>query len=189
VSGATQLISKSMLILSPHTASVLSPLTADQSWVMFVQTANPPTGFGPIKIEGVRGTQIATRLREISAENAFDTYIIGLTPTETPDELANVIHTQFASALLHHDWFEATLDLISFIQHTAQDALESLLAQARPGGVPDGAVDIETIAGFLGVSVPTIRRAVKAREIPFFKMGKAYRFVPADVLASLERNR
>jgi excisionase family DNA binding protein len=178
-----------MLILSPHTADVLVPLTADQSWVMFVQV-NPPTGgFGPIKIEGVHGKQIAARLREIDLESPYEMLLIGLTPTETPDELAQVIHTQFANANIRHDWFEATIDLISFIQHTGQEALQTLLAQARPGGVPDGAVDIETIAEFLGVSVPTVRRAVKAREIPFFKMGKAYRFVAADVLASLERNR
>jgi excisionase family DNA binding protein len=183
------LISKLMLILSPHTASTLSPLTADQSWVMFVQVNPPMGGLGPIKIEGTRGTQIASRLREIAADNAYETFIIGLTPTLTPTELAQTIHVQFASALLHHDWFDATLDLIAFIQHTAQDALQALLAQTRPGGVPDGAIDIEALAEFLGVSTVTIRRAVKAREIPFYKIGKAYRFMAADVLASLERNR
>ena len=176
-----------MIVLSPHTANALSPLTADQSWVMFVQVNPPNGGLGPIKIEGVRGTRIAARLREIAADNAYETFIIGLTPTETPDELASAIRTQFADALLHHDWFSATIDLIAFIQHTAQDALQELLTQARPGGVPDGVVDIETIAEFLGVSVPTVRRAVKAREIPFLKLGKAYRFVVADVLASLDR--
>jgi excisionase family DNA binding protein len=178
-----------MLIVSPHTASALAPLTSDQSWVMFVQVNPPMGGLGPIKIEGVRGSQIAPRLREIAADNAYETFIIGLTPTPTPTELAQTIHTQFVSALLHHDWFEATLDLIGFIQHTGQEALQALLAQTRPGGVPDGAVDIETLAEFLGVSVPTVRRAVKAGTIPFFKMGKALRFVAADVLASLERNR
>ena len=179
-----------MLILSPHTANVLTPLASEHSWVMFVQ-ANPPTGgLGPIKIEGVRGAQIAPRLREIARDNAYETFIIGLTPTTTPTELATEIHAQFANALLHGDWFTPTIDLIAFIQSTGQDALQTLLDQARPGGVPDGAVDIETLAEFLGVSVPTVRRAVKAREIPFFKVGKAYRFVVADVLASLEhRNR
>jgi excisionase family DNA binding protein len=39
----------------------------------------------------------------------------------------------------------------------------------------------------LGVSVPTVRRLVKAGEIPFLRLGKALRFVAADVLASLDR--
>ena len=178
-----------MIVLSPHTASTLSPLTADQSWVMFVQVSPPVGAAGPIKIEGVRGTQIAPRLREIAADNAYETYIIGLTSTETPGELAQVIHDQFNAALLHHDWFEPTIELLAFVQHTAQEALQNLLAQTRPGGVPEGAVDIETIAEFLGVSVPTVRRAVKAGEIPYLRMGKALRFVAADVLASLERRQ
>jgi excisionase family DNA binding protein len=35
--------------------------------------------------------------------------------------------------------------------------------------------------------VPTVRRLVKNGEIPHLRMGKALRFVPADVIASLER--
>ena len=176
-----------MIFISPHTATTLTPLTADQSWVMFVQVSPPTGGMGPIKIEGVRGTQIAARLREIAADNAYETFIIGLSPTDQPDELANVIQEQHASAHLHHDWFEPTIELVTFIQSTSQQALVELLTQARPGGVPDGAVDIDQIAGFLGVSTKTVRRLVKAGEIPYLRMGKALRFVPADVVASLER--
>jgi excisionase family DNA binding protein len=154
---------------------------------MFLQVNSPCGGLGPIKIEGVRGSQISSRLREIAREVPYETFIIGLTPTPNPTELEQLIHAQFASALLHDDWFTSTIDLIAFIQHTGQEALQTLLAQTRPGGIPEGAVDIETLAEFLGVSVPTIRRAVKAREIPFYKVGKAYRFDVASVLASLER--
>lgn len=176
-----------MIFLSPHTANTLTPLTTDQSWVMFVQVNPPSGGLGPIKIEGVRGAQIATRLRELVADNAYEPFIIGLTATETPDELVEVIHTEYAAALIHRDWFEPTIELVGFIQHTAQDALQALLTQARPGGVPDGAIDIEELAGVLGVSTKTIRRLVKANEIPHLRMGKALRFVAADVIASLER--
>jgi excisionase family DNA binding protein len=176
-----------VIVLSPHTAGTLSPLTADQSWVMFVQVSPPGGGMGPIKIEGVPGTQIASRLRALAEENAYETFIIGLHPTDTPGELADLIHEQHATARLHHDWFEPTMELIAFIQLTSQQAITELLAQARPGGIPEGAVDIEAIAGFLGVSVPTVRRLVKAGEIPALRMGKALRFIAADVLASLER--
>ncbi|MGH7176616.1 MAG: helix-turn-helix domain-containing protein [Tepidisphaeraceae bacterium] len=176
-----------MIVLSPHTANTLSPLTADNSWVMFVQVNAPVGATGPIKIEGVRGARIAARLREIAADNAYETYIIGLTPTDNPDEMEQAIHQQFASTHLHHGWFDVTPELIAFVQHTAQEALQALLAQTRPGGVPDGAVDIEALAEFLNVSVPTIRRAVKTGAIPYFKVGKSYRFVVNDVLASLNQ--
>jgi len=156
---------------------------------MFVQVNVPVSGLGPIKIEGAKGTQIASRLRALAADNAFEPYLIGLTPTTTPNELAKVIQDQHAAARLHHDWFQPTAGLLAFIQHTAASALQKLLAQARPGGIPDGAVDIDEIARILGVSVQTVRRLVKDEKIPFLRMGKALRFVPADVLASLERRR
>jgi excisionase family DNA binding protein len=176
-----------MIVLSPYTASTLSPHTVDQSWVIFVQ-ANPPTGgMGPILIEGVKGPQIATRLRALAAANAFDTFIIGLTPTTTPNELAKTIQAQHEAAHLHHDWYAPTVELLTFIQHTSQNKLAELLAAARPGGIPDNAVTIEEIAALIGVSVSTVRRLVKDGEIPYLRMGKALRFMPADVIGSLER--
>jgi excisionase family DNA binding protein len=178
-----------MIVLSPHTANALAPHAVDQSWVMFVQVNAPVSGLGPIKIEGVRGTQIAARLRALAADNAFEPYLIGLTPTVTPNELARAIQEQHVLARLHHDWFQPTAGLLAFIQHTAAGALRRLLAQARPGNIPDGAVDIDEIAQHLGVSVPTVRRLVKDEKIPYLRMGKALRFVPGDVVASLERRQ
>lgn len=178
-----------MIVVSPHTADTLSPLTADQSWVMFVQLTSPCSGSGPIKIEGVHGTKVSTRLNDIAVDNAYETYLIGLMPTPNPMELAVVVREQYAAALIRHDWYEPTAELVGFIRLTAQQALTDLLAQAHPGGVPDHAVDIDEIAVFLGVSVPTVRRLVKGGTIPHLRMGRALRFVPADVLASLERNQ
>ena len=178
-----------MIVLSPHTANALSPHAAEQSWVMFVQVNVPGNGFGPIKIEGVKGTQIAPRLRALVAESAFEPFLIGLTPTVTPHELEKAIHAQYAATRLHHDWFQPTAGLLAFIQHTATGALQTLLAQARPGNVPDGAVDIDEIARLLGVSVNTVRRLVKDEKIPYLRVSKGLRFVPTDVFASLERRR
>lgn len=154
---------------------------------MFVQVNAPGSGLGPIKIEGVKGTQIASRLRTLAADNAFEPYLIGLTSTPTPTELAKTIQDQYTTTRLHHDWFQPSAGLLTFIQHTAAGTLRELLAQARPGNVPDGAVDIEQIAQHLGVSVQTVRRLVRDGKIPYLRMGKALRFVPTDVIASLER--
>jgi len=178
-----------MIVLSPHTASALAPHTVDQSWVMFVQVNAPMSGLGPIKIEGVKGTQIASRLRALAAENAFEPYLIGLTPTATPNELAKMIQEQHTATRLHHDWFQPTSNLLAFIQRTAAGALQELLAQTRPGNIPDGAVDIDEIARLLGVSVPTVRRLVKDEKIPYLRVSKGLRFVPGDVVASLERRQ
>ncbi len=176
-----------MLFLSPHTANTLSPLTNEQSWVMFVQVSPPVGGMGPIKIQGARGSQISAKLREIVMNCPYETFIIGLAPTENPDELEAVIQEQFDAARIHHDWFAPTIELLALIEEMGQQALQDLLAQVRPGGLPDNAIDIEAMAEILGVSTKTVRRLVKAREIPYMRMGKALRFVASEVIASLER--
>jgi len=174
-----------VIVLSPHTADSLSPLAEDQSWVMFVQVH--AGGLSPIKIEGVRGAQIAERLRAIDADSAFEVYLIGLIPVDDPAAAMQAIMAAHATSRLRHDWFLPTIDLLAYVQSDAQTSLQELLAQARPDHVPDHAVDIDEIAEFLGVSTSTVRRMVKAGEIPHLRMGKALRFVPAEVLAALQR--
>ena len=173
-----------MIILSSNTANTLSHQASDRSWVMFVQTST-----GAIKIEGVSGARIVRRLREIEADNAHETYLIGLIETTNPDEDEAVLHTQFASALLHDSWFTASRELLLYVQQAAQPALHNLLATTHPSGMPDNVVDIDTIAAYLGVSVPTVRRLVKAGRIPHLRIGNALRFVPADVVESIQQRR
>jgi excisionase family DNA binding protein len=177
-----------MIIISPRTARAISPHAADQSWVMFVQSS-PPGGFGPVKIEGVKGVQIAPRLRTLAADNAFEVLLIGLVPTPTPDEHAEAIKAQHAAAHAHHSWYEPTPALMAQVQATGQAALRDLLGQARRGNAPSTAVGIDELARHLNVSVPTVRRMVKAGDIPYLRLGKVLRFVPTDVIASLDRRR
>lgn len=152
--------------------------------MMFVQVM-PPTGIGPIKIEGVRGAKIGERLNAISVENPFPTYLIGLVEAPIPHEYAHAIAQQFVDAHMHDGWFEPVLPLIQLVQHLGQRALGELIAQTRPGAVDDEIVDIETIARVLGISVPTVRKLVAADGIPHMRVGKQYRFSVADVLAAM----
>jgi excisionase family DNA binding protein len=77
---------------------------------------------------------------------------------------------------------------LTFIDESATSALTGLLAQTHPGGLDDGAVDIETMAELLSVSAPTVRRMTKANQIPYLRFGRVLRFVPNDVFASLTYN-
>lgn len=177
-----------MLIVSPSTASAMALHATSSSWVMFVQVNPPAGGPGPIKIEGVKGTNIAQRLRAIVGDNPFEAMLIGLIATPTPMEHASAIGEQYGKPL-HDDWYEASADLIAFIQHVAQAPLQELLARTHPGAMSDSPVDIEDMAKILDVSVPTVRRMVTANEIPYLRFGRMLRFVPADVIASLRRGR
>jgi excisionase family DNA binding protein len=176
-----------MLIVSPSTASALAPHAAERSWVMFVQVNPPGGGQGPIKIEAVKGSQIGTRLATLARENAFDPMLIGLIESPTPLEHAQAIIEQYAAGHLHHDWYAPSADLLAYIQHVAQGPIQALLAETHPGGLSEESVEIEEMADILNVSVPTVRRMIKQEVIPYLKFGRIYRFVPADVIASLAR--
>ena len=157
---------------------------------MFIQVS-PPSGQGPIKIEGVKGSQIGARLARLAIDNAFEAMLIGLIPTEVdPAQHAAAIAAQYAGAHLHDGWYLPTADLLAFIQHVAAAPVQDLLSRAHPGAFGDDVVDIETMAAMLAVSIPTVRRMVKAEQIPYLRAGRgALHFVPADVLATLRRGR
>lgn len=178
-----------VLIVSPATANALAPHAAERSWVMFVQV-QPPIGVGPVKIEGVRGKHIGERLAQLAADNAFDTMLIGLIPTtNSPHDHANAIAQQYASAHLHDGWFTPDPGLLAFIQHAGLPAIQELLAQTHPAALAEEPVGIDELAEMLGVAPITIRRMVKAEQIPYLRVGLALRFVPRDVIATLRVHR
>lgn len=151
---------------------------------MFVQI-KPPSGQGPIKIEGIRGAKIGERLVAISVENPYPAYLIGLIEAASPHEMAHNIAAQFAEHHMHDGWFEPTAPLVQLVQQHGQHALGELLAVTRPGGVDDQLVDVDQIATILGVSTRTIYRLVEADGIPHMRVGKQLRFSVNDVLAAM----
>lgn len=175
-----------MIALTSQTAAAIALRAAEGSWVMFTQ-AMPPGVAGPVMINGVSGRALAQRLQTIQRYSPYDTQLIGLMPSEVPDEDAAEIANEFGAYQIHDWWFDPRHELLSYVAENAQDALVLLLAETHPGGLSDAPVDIERIAEILDVSVPTVRRMVKAKQIPFLRWGRLYRFVPNDVLASLRR--
>lgn len=174
-----------MIFLGPHTAGSLAPLTRGLSGVIFVQ-ARPACGPALVRIEGTRDP--ITRLRAISEDNAVETFLIGLVPTETPAEAEAQLRESFKPSIVRGRWFASSADLMGFIQFNAQPALNQLLGQLRPHSHPHGTTTIEEIAQHLNVSVSTVRRMVKDGQIPYLRAGRQLRFIPADVVASLQKS-
>jgi excisionase family DNA binding protein len=173
-----------LLVLTPQTTQSLGPLTRKLACVIFVQ-AKMPVGESPILIEGTRDP--AARLREIDRDSPVETYWIGMIPSESPFEHATALGEQFATARTRHDWFAPTVEVLLFVQHVAQRPLLELLAQLRPHSQPEGAITVDELAEYLGISVPTVRRLVKDGKIPVMRAGNQLRFFVADVVASLQR--
>ena len=175
-----------MIALSSTTAAAIALHAAEGSWVMFVQTLPQGTA-GPIQINGIEGRALAHRLNTITRENAYEVYLVGLIPSESPSQDAQAYAQEFAAYQIHDWWFEPHPDITTLIAQEAQESLTLILSEVRPGGLSDAPVDTEEMARILRVSVPTLRRMVKAGEIPVMRFGRLFRFVPADVLASLKR--
>ena len=179
-----------MLIAHHTTASAITPHARDRSWVVFLWTALPANIASPIKIAPMKGADISKELRKIAAANAYDVQIIGLIPSADPDVHAKAIGEQYAGEHLHNGWYLPSAGLLAFIQHHASVELANLLAQVHPGVITKDVVDIAEMARLLDVSIPTIRRMAQAGEIPYLRWGKGkiYRFVPSDVIASLQQH-
>lgn len=176
-----------MLIATPSMTSALAPHAANRSWIVFLQS-NPPSGLGPIKIEGMRGNVIGQRLAQLARDNPYELLIIGLIESAAPAEDAAMLVAQFEAWRIRHDWFQPAPELLAFITHNASLPLQELAGQLHPGVVGEGIVDIKEMAAILGVSVPTVRRMVAADEIPYMRWGRgaSLRFNPNDVIASLQ---
>lgn len=151
--------------------------------MIFVQAAL--AGGSPIKIEAT--SDPATTLREIDRALPVESYLVGWIPHEAPRRLAGALIEQYKSAHLRGEWFKPTPELMGYIVHVAQPTLTQLLAQLPGHSHPEGAVSIEEMARLADVSVSTLRRRVKEGQIPVLRFGRVLRFLPADVIASIQR--
>lgn len=176
-----------MIIVHPATASAITPHAANRSWVAFFHTALPAGVTSPIRIVGVKGSEIGRELKRISEMNAYDVQLIGLIQSADPAAHTRMIGEQYAGDHLHDGWYSPSGDLIAFIQHHAKKGLQELLAQVHPGAISEHVVDLRTLAKMLNCAEVTVRRMIENGTIPYMRTGKAYRFQPADVIAALQR--
>lgn len=172
-----------MIVIGANTAAAIALHAAEGSWVMFLQAIYPPERRGPIKVEGLRGASLAERLISISRDCPCEVQLIGLLSSPIdPIQHANEIATELTA--IHSSWFAPTEELTSFIENSAQAPILELLGRTQAGAI-DGLMSIDEIAEYLSVSVPTVRRMIKDRRIPYLRFGRIYRFVPNEVVASL----
>lgn len=178
-----------MLIAHHSTATAITPHARDRNWVVFLWLVLPGNMTSPIRIAAIKGADISKEMRRLSAANAFDVQIIGMIPSADATTHAKAIGEQYGGQHLHDGWYASSPGLLAFIEHHAASELDALLSKVHPGSIYKDVVDIEELSRLLNISVPTIRRMIKSKQIPKLQCGKrSYRFVPADVIASLRIN-
>lgn len=152
-----------------------------------MQTALPTGVLSPIRVVGMKGADLGSEWRRISAANAYDVQIIGLIPSTNPDQHARSIIAQYASEPLHDGWCVPSADLVAFIQLHAKQGLQELLNQVHPGAINEHVVDLRQMAAILGCAEVTVRRLIEEHRIPYMRAGRNYRFQPQDVIAALQQ--
>ena len=165
-----------MLALTPPTVLAISQSLEGRSWVAFFGL-RAPSGLC-IKIEATK--TLAARMRALENDSPFDTSLMGLIETTQPAEAARAIQNEYQAARLRGEWFQPVPQLLTFIDRGAQTDLKNLVSHLRPA--TDGTVSVEELAEHLGVSVPTIYRRVRDRQLPHYRVGRQIRFVLAEVL-------
>lgn len=171
-----------MLFLGPSTVGSLSQHVRGTPCVLFVQARCD----GTILVEGTKNP--TERLRALADNNSGETFLIGFLRVDDPAHVESELRSKFASAHVRGRWFQPQPELISFIQTYAQLALHELLGNLRQHSHPEGTITIEEMAEHLNVSVPTVRRMVKAGKVPYLRTGRQLRFLAADVVTSLQNS-
>lgn len=137
----------------------------------------------------IEGTKHAPeRLRALADNNSGETKWVGMLRVEDPTKAEAELHTRFASTRARGRWFQQSPELVALIASQGQAALRELLGDLRPHSHPEGTITVEEIAAHLNVSVPTIRRMVKAGKVPYLRAGNQLRFLAADVVATLQNS-
>jgi len=151
--------------------------------VYFVQAAMPEK---LIKIGAT--SNFASRFNGLIGGSPCRLHLLGVQLTSHAGALEQKLHAKFASARDHGEWFHPDAKLLAYIaQHTANIERVVVKVESRTATVNeiDSLLDklelkplanISQISQACNLSVQTIRRHVRERNIPFVRVGRQLRF-------------
>ena len=159
--------------------------------VYFVEAAGP----GLIKIGATR--DLAQRLATLTSENAVPVRLVGALPHRDAPAYADQLRRRFAAMCDHGDWFRPWAPLRVFLGGLASATPATPVAPcaagpaAADGGFPFDApmplLDAADLAAHLRVSIVTVRRLVRARQLPCVRVGRQLRFDVRDPAIAARR--
>lgn len=117
--------------------------------------------------------------------------VLGILFSDRVRERKAQLHRQFIAEHAHGEWFRLSDKLRTWICDKAVSPESNLLSKARLADRTDidrllveaalePLIDIDRVAKALDVSVVTVRRYVRAHDIPFIRVGRQLRFYLGD---------
>lgn len=154
-------------------------------------------GLGLIKIGATR--DLAQRFATLTSENAGSVRLVGVVYHRDPAAYADQLRRRFAAMRDHGDWFRPWAPLRAFVDVVAPSVPDAPRppspAAAAPAAfaafafeAPQPLLDAAALAAHLRVSIVTVRRLVRARQLPCVRVGRQLRFdVREPVIAARRR--
>ena len=156
-------------------------------------------GLGLIKIGATR--DLAQRFATLTSENAGPVRLVGAVHHRDPVAYADQLRRRFAAMCDHGDWFRPWAPLRAFVDAVAPSVLDAprplAPAAVAPAAVapaaftfdtPQPLLDAAALAAHLQISIVTVRRLVRARQLPCVRVGRQLRFdVCEPVIAARRR--
>jgi excisionase family DNA binding protein len=151
--------------------------------VYFIQAEMPE---GLIKIGAT--SNFPARFSGLVGGSPCPLNLLGIQLTERAGVLERKLHAKFASAREHGEWFFPDPALLAYVaQHTTNSERVSVKVESRTATANEIDVllekldlkplaNISQISSACNISVQTIRRHVRERNIPFVRVGRQLRF-------------
>jgi len=130
---------------------------------------------------------LARRVATLRSESACKLTMLGVQLDEHASILEQKLHQRFAAYRAHNEWFLPAPRVLKYVTERtvspnaiptpthdvlSKEDVDALLSE----GTPPSLMTIEQLASFWKVGVPTVRRRVKEKQIPFVKVGRQIRF-------------
>lgn len=124
---------------------------------------------------------LVQRLTTLTSENACELRLLGVIPRRDAAAYANELKTRFAALRAHDDWFRLRAPLRAFLDRTlpstkAQKPIEPDMHGFMFDAPAAPLLDVHDVAAYLDVSVVTVRRLVRNRQLGCVRVGRQLRF-------------
>jgi excisionase family DNA binding protein len=156
--------------------------------VYFVEAEGP----GLIKIGATR--DLTQRLATLTSENAVPVRLVGALAHRDAPAYADQLRRRFAAMCDHGDWFRPWAPLRAFlgglaaaVPATPSSPRPMAADEAFPFDAPPALLDAPALAAHLRVSTVTVRRWVRARQLPCIRVGRQLRFDVRDPVIAARR--
>jgi excisionase family DNA binding protein len=177
-----------MFVLTYQTTKTLSEVVPETGIVSFVENRVSNDLIGYIQITAPKN--FPWYANQLVEHNPFLTILLGYIESPEPEKVERELRTRFGAVHHRGTWYRPSFELLDFIRSNTKRAVSPEVKSGQLTMPADAKLlDIDELATYLGISVPTVRRAVADGKIPVTRTGRLLRFYLPDVLTAIRSGK